>query len=285
MQAEALCYTPQRMTAPRILAIDDDPVIGALIAATLQDYDVTVVGSGEEGLERFMAAPFDLAICDLQLPGIDGMEVIRRIRQAHPGARVMVVSVHGEPANLLAGLRQNVVDFIVKPFSPGNLLCTVKNLLEEQAAIEVISATPKWIELQIPASFQVAASLNQFFANLQVDLDEQTRTSVGTAFRELVNNAIEHGAKGNHNLKVRISCVRLDRAIVYRIEDPGPGFDPAALTHAAISYPDDPMKHIEVRHEKGLRAGGFGMLWTQSLADEVVYDEKHNKVMFVKYLG
>lgn len=273
------------MPAPRILAIDDDPVIGALIAAVLQDYDVTVVETGEEGLERFLASPFDLAICDLQLPGIGGMEVIRRIRQAHPAARVMVVSVHGEPENLLAGLRQNVVDFIVKPFSHDDLLCAVKNLLQEQAAIEVISATPKWIELQIPASFQVAASLNQFFTNLQVDLDEQTRTSVGTAFRELVNNAIEHGAKGNHALKVRISCVRLNRAIVYRIEDPGPGFDPAALTHAAISYPDDPMKHIEVRQEKGLRAGGFGMLWTQSLADEVVYDEKHNKVMFVKYLG
>jgi len=273
------------MNAPRILAIDDDPVIRAVIAATLQDYDVTAVESGEEAVDCFLATPFDLAICDLQLPGIHGMEVIRRIRKVHPTARVMVISVHGEPENLLAGLRQNIVDFIVKPFSPDDLLCAVKNLLHGQGAIDVISATPKWIELQIPASFQVAASLNQFFINLQVDLDEQTRTSVGTAFRELVNNAIEHGAKGDHRLKVRISCVRLERAIVYRIEDPGPGFDPAALTHAAISYPDDPIKHIEIRQEKGLRAGGFGMLWTQSLADEVVYDEKCNKVMFVKYLG
>ena len=129
-----------------------------------------------------------------------------------------------------------------------------------------------------------AASLTYFFAAFQAELDETTRTNVSQAFRELINNAIEHGARGDSSQKIRVSWARMQRAIIYRIDDPGPGFDVTALKHAAISYPGDPMKHMEIRQEQGLRAGGYGMLWTQSLADEVIYNEQRNKVMFIKYL-
>jgi anti-sigma regulatory factor (Ser/Thr protein kinase) len=166
---------------------------------------------------------------------------------------------------------------------PSGLQQAVANILGA-GAIKVLSATPHWIELLIPASFQVAASLVSFFANFQTELDEATRTNLGTVFRELINNAIEHGAHGDASKKIRVSYVRMQRAIIYRIDDPGPGFDPAALPHAAISYPDDPVKHIEIRQQQGLRPGGYGMVWTQSMADEVVYNERRNQVMFIKYL-
>jgi DNA-binding response OmpR family regulator len=276
------------MPPARILAIDDDPLIGMSLAAILSAYDLTVAESGEDGLARFEASrfdmPFDLVICDLMLPGIDGMEVIHRIRALRPEQRVMVLSADGRPERLIGGLREKVVDFVVKPVGSTDLQTAVANILEASLSIEVLSAAPHWIELLIPASFQVAASLTHFFANFQSELDDATRTSVSLAFRELINNAIEHGARGDASQKIRVSCARMRRAIIYRIDDPGPGFDVAALPHAAISYPDDPIKHMEVRHEQGLRAGGYGMLWTQSLADEVIYNEQRNKVMFIKYL-
>ena len=272
------------MPTPRILVIDDDPVIGATLSAILQDYDLTVVQSGEEGWARFQAEAFDLVICDLKLPGMDGMEVIHRIRERRPEQRVMVLSADGRPERLVSGLREKVVDFVVKPVDPAALQTAVDNILEAGASIEVLSAAPHWIELLIPASFQVAASLTQFFAGFQSELDEATRTNISTAFRELINNAIEHGARGDASQKVHVSYVRMQRAIIYRIDDPGPGFDPAALPHAAISYPDDPVKHIEIRQQQGLRPGGYGMAWTQTLADEVIYNERRNRVMFIKYL-
>ena len=73
--------------------------------------------------------------------------------------------------------------------------------------------------------------------------------------------------------------------ILYRIADPGEGFRLDELSHAAVGNPkDDPMGHIVSREAKGLRPGGFGILMSQSLADELLYNEARNEVVFVKYL-
>ena len=73
--------------------------------------------------------------------------------------------------------------------------------------------------------------------------------------------------------------------LLYRIADPGQGFRTASLTHSAINNPDDdPLRHAFVREEKGLRPGGLGLAITRSLVDELIYNESHNEVLFVKYL-
>jgi anti-sigma regulatory factor (Ser/Thr protein kinase) len=71
---------------------------------------------------------------------------------------------------------------------------------------------------------------------------------------------------------------------MYRIADPGQGFAFEDLDHAAISHAD-PTEHIRVREEKRLRAGGFGLLMARAQVDELVYNEKHNEVIFMKYLS
>ena len=108
--------------------------------------------------------------------------------------------------------------------------------------------------------------------------------SVGYAFRELVMNAVEWGGRLDRTRKVRIACVRTDRMLMYRIADPGPGFKFDNLDHAAVAHPDDPIKHVLVRETKGLRAGGFGLLTVLAKVDGLVYNEKQNEVIFVKYL-
>ena len=72
---------------------------------------------------------------------------------------------------------------------------------------------------------------------------------------------------------------------MYRIADPGPGFKFKDLDHAAISHPDDPIGHMKVRDQKGLRVGGFGLLTVLAKVDDLVYNEKKNEVIFVKYLA
>jgi hypothetical protein len=57
-----------------------------------------------------------------------------------------------------------------------------------------------------------------------------------------------------------------------------------ALAHAAVTTPEDPFRHLELRNQMGLRPGGFGMLMTKSLADEVIYSAKGNEVILLKYL-
>jgi anti-sigma regulatory factor (Ser/Thr protein kinase) len=74
--------------------------------------------------------------------------------------------------------------------------------------------------------------------------------------------------------------------LMYRIADPGPGFKIDELEHAAIGQPaDDPIKHMQVREEKGIRPGGFGLMMVRASVDELIYNEKRNEVVFVKYLN
>jgi len=269
----------------RILVIDDDPVQRELVSVFLEDHRILEAATGEEGLQSFAASSFDLVICDLKLPGISGFDVIRRVRELQPAQRILVISAYGTPGNLVATLRQSVVDFVVKPYTRDELQQAVKNLLGSQHCIQVLSANERWIELRVPARFQVAASLSNFFGNLQADVDEPTRARVGIAFHELLNNAIEHGCKGDPEGMIQVCYVRMKHAIVYRIQDPGGGFDFGCLAHAAIANPpEEPIKHLELREQKGMRPGGFGLLWIQNIADELIFNDRRNDVLFVKYL-
>jgi anti-sigma regulatory factor (Ser/Thr protein kinase) len=151
--------------------------------------------------------------------------------------------------------------------------------------IEVTSAQPDWVELLVPCTREAVEQIQQVVARLGADLPPDVTESVGYAFRELLLNAIEWGGQLDPKRKVRIACVRTNRVLMYRIADPGPGFKFDGLDHAAISHPDNPIEHMRIREEKGLRAGGFGLLMVRAKVDELVYNEKQNEVVFMKYLG
>jgi anti-sigma regulatory factor (Ser/Thr protein kinase) len=84
---------------------------------------------------------------------------------------------------------------------------------------------------------------------------------------------------------VNLSYIRTGRSIIYYIRDPGEGFSFAKLSHAAISNtPEEPLGHAEISDRLGIRPGGFGILLTKNFADELLYSQKGNEVMLIKYL-
>ena len=142
------------------------------------------------------------------------------------------------PATMLQAIRGQADRFVVKPFAPGAIVEIVQEVLASAGAatlpIEVISARPEWVELVAPCALPVADRLQSFMMRLDADLPEAVRESVGRAFRELLCNAIEWGGKLDPNRRVRISCIRARRMVLYRIADPGEGFDieaPGARGH------------------------------------------------------
>jgi anti-sigma regulatory factor (Ser/Thr protein kinase) len=173
-----------------------------------------------------------------------------------------------------------------KPVDPELLIETVRLAIAEPETrpIEVISARPEWVELVLPCTREAANRLQSVMAHLDTDLPEELRDSIAYAFRELLLNAVEWGGKLDPKHTVRISYLRAKRMVMYRIADPGPGFNIDNLPHAAISQPDSPTAHIDVRDAQGLRAGGFGLLTVKASVDELLYNEKRNEVVFVKYL-
>ncbi len=118
-----------------------------------------------------------------------------------------------------------------------------------------------------------------------MEVPDDVRESIGLVFHEMLMNAIEWGGKFDSNRKVRIAYLRARRMLLYRIADPGSGFRFDDLSHAAVSYPTEEFtQSASVRQQKGLRPGGFGVLMARRLTDELLYNEAHNEVVFVKYL-
>jgi len=116
-------------------------------------------------------------------------------------------------------------------------------------------------------------------------LPEPEKSDVSAAFREMLLNAIEHGAKFDPSKYVEISYLRARRMVMCRVKDPGEGFSLAELRHAAISNPaDDPIRHQACRDPLGLRPGGFGLLLSRSLVDELIFSEKGNEVLLANYI-
>ena len=275
----------------RILVVDDDRALRHALSTLLEDAGHTVVqaSDGPEALATLAGGQTDLMLLDLGLPGMGGMEVLARVRVLASPPRVVVVTADDTPETLLEAIRGQVDGYVTKPFAPGGIVEVISDALAKPPAaalpIEVVSARPDWVELLAPCSLDVANRIQGFMMTLEAGLPANVRESVGQAFHELLFNGVEWGGKLDPTRTVRISCIRTRRMLLYRIADPGEGFDIDRLSHAAISNPEDnPLQHALVREEKGLRPGGLGLAITRSLVDELVYNEKRNEVVFVKYL-
>jgi len=176
---------------------------------------------------------------------------------------------------------------VPKPIDPSRLTDIVNRALStgrDVAPIDVLSARPDWVELLVPCTREAADRIQSFVQQLETDLPDDVRDSVGLAFRELLLNGIEWGGHLDPAQKVRVACLRTRRMLLYRIADPGSGFQFAELTHAAVHHEPGVIAHDVVREEKGLRPGGFGLVLIRAIADELIYNECQNEVVFVKYL-
>jgi len=274
----------------RLLVVDDDEHLRTVLAALLEaaGHSVATADDGAAALERLGREKFDLMVLDVWMPRMTGLEVLARIKALPAPPKVIMLTADDTPDTLLGALREQAYTYLSKPFDPDTLLGRVDEALgarPEALPIEVLSARPSWVELLVPCQLEVADRIQGFLKRLEADLPEDVRESVGLAFRELLLNAIEWGGKLDPNRKVRIAYLRTPRLLLYRIADPGAGFRFEGLDHSALSNPaEKPLQHIETRQQKGLRAGGFGILMSKAMVDELLYNEAQNEVVFVKYL-
>ena len=113
----------------KILVVEDEDNIRAFVVLNLKrvGYEVVDVGSGEAAMEAFEAAggDFDIAILDIMLPGIDGFEVCRRIREQSSSIGIIMLSAKSQEMDKVQGLMLGADDYITKPFSPSELLARV----------------------------------------------------------------------------------------------------------------------------------------------------------------
>ena len=277
---------PQRH---RLLIVDDDPAIHELVGAMLAgtEWEADSVLSGEEALARLETQSYGLLLADIIMPGMDGLALLGQLRIRYPEIPVVMATVKNTSEHILGSLKREAASYVSKPFSREKLLTTLRDALNAPVGgddIKILSDKPDWISLEVCCRLATADRLTQFVRELPSDLEPDEREHIATAFRELLINAVEHGGHLDPRKTVSLSYIRTARSIVYYIRDPGEGFSMDHLAHAAVANPGDPLRHIELRSQMGIRPGGFGMLMTKNFADELIYSRKGNEVIFIKYL-
>jgi DNA-binding response OmpR family regulator len=114
----------------RILIVEDEMPVARQIAAALteDDHDPTVVHSGEAALDEMSKRPFDLIVLDVRLPGIDGFELLRRLRNQHLASRVLLLTARSAVDDRVSGLQLGADDYLPKPFAMRELVARVRAL-------------------------------------------------------------------------------------------------------------------------------------------------------------
>lgn len=112
--------------------VDDEPAIGDVVCRYLRraGYETAVAATGREALRQAHGVAPDLVVLDLMLPDIDGLEVMRRLRKEHhKRSAIILLTARGEESDRIIGLRLGADDYVVKPFSPGELVARVDAVL------------------------------------------------------------------------------------------------------------------------------------------------------------
>jgi DNA-binding response OmpR family regulator len=128
----------------KVLVIEDDPEIVDLLEIHLKDLSCELIKSytGEEGLNYVKGTPFDLVILDVMLPGIDGMEVCRRIRSEQINVPVLMLTAKSEEIDKVLGLEIGADDYLTKPFSIREFIARVKAIFRRTQMMQESLLSP-----------------------------------------------------------------------------------------------------------------------------------------------
>ena len=128
----------------RVLVVEDDIDIASLVQLHLSENgcDVTLAHDGPEGLRRALSEPFDLVVLDLMLPGIDGIEICRRLRARPDYTPILMLTAKSAEPDRVVGLEMGADDYLTKPFSVRELVARIKAIFRRVAALGVNESSP-----------------------------------------------------------------------------------------------------------------------------------------------
>jgi anti-sigma regulatory factor (Ser/Thr protein kinase)/ActR/RegA family two-component response regulator len=275
----------------RLLVIGNDAVLAAALRAShhLEGHEVESCGGPFEATARLRTRAFDVIITDPSASASDDLTLIQELRNARPGVRAIVLAPKLSGADVIAALRHHVYACFTRPVDYEEVADMARAAIEDpdwRSAIEVVSGVPYWITLRVACRLITADRLTRFMTEYRTDLPSAERDLLMTAFREMLLNAMEHGAGFDPEKVIEVTAAQTDRAIVFHFRDPGPGFDRNDLKHAAATaQPTDVISTVVGRADNGIRPGGFGMLIVRHIVDELVYNERGNEVLMIKHLN
>ncbi|MEO5904481.1 MAG: response regulator, partial [Gemmatimonadaceae bacterium] len=119
----------------RVLAVEDSATQAAALASLLEreGYDIILAGSGEEALATIQSQPIDIVLSDVVMPGMDGYELCRRIKEGTPTVPVILLTSLNDPLAIVRGLESGADHYVTKPYDPEQLIARVRQVLHRVA--------------------------------------------------------------------------------------------------------------------------------------------------------
>ena len=140
-EADSAVLGASQMTGAHVLAVDDDPSVRQMIVDYLGDNDirVTALSSGQQIAEVMARDTIDLLVLDLRLPGEDGMQIARKLREESAGLPIIMLTGRKDEADRVMGLELGADDYLTKPFSPRELLARIRALLRRTRSQQTVA--------------------------------------------------------------------------------------------------------------------------------------------------
>jgi anti-sigma regulatory factor (Ser/Thr protein kinase)/CheY-like chemotaxis protein len=274
----------------RAILVDVEPVLLEALkrSSQLAGVEFEPARGEADALRRLRRRTCDVVISSARTHIAEDLPFADEARKVRPGVKVILLAPEAAPADLIAALRRHVYACFRVPFEIAELAEMLRRAIDDDErwrdGIEVISAQPDWVSLRLACRMVTAERAVHFLSELRADSPDIDRDGLFAAFREILLNAMEHGTGFDPDQVVEVAAVRTARSIVFYVRDPGPGYEPRKLAHAALTNPaDDPIAHMRKRDEMGLRPGGFGLLMARNIVDEMILSERGNEVLLIRY--
>lgn len=277
------------VTDRRVLFVHDNPALDEIETEVQNRVPCAVdrVQSNAEAVNSLCRGPYDLVFT-----GMGGSldEKLSIVEAATRSCQTRVIVLNASPcaADAVTAVRSGAYAYFSAPWAMLSLRETAVRAIEAVPPLPPIgflSALANWLVIQIHCESITIDRVVQLLRELNADLPEALADDLTTACREMVLNAAEHGCQWDVSQFIEVIFARTPRMVMYQIRDSGPGFQPKNLVHAAAGNPpDNPLQHVEYRVTHNMRPGGFGMLLAGKIVDEMLYNEKGNEVILIKYL-
>jgi two-component system, NtrC family, nitrogen regulation response regulator NtrX len=198
---------------PQILVVDDEPNIRKLLAGVLEDegYAATVARDAEEALKCIAAGTIDLMLLDVMLPGIDGLELLRRLQSEHKRPATIMMSGHGTIQTALEATRLGALDFIEKPIQAERLLLSIRNCLN----LTRLRSENESLRRELGITGEIIGP-SQALSRLRAEIERAAPTDArilitganGTG-KELVARALHGGSLRSEQPFIKVNCAAI----------------------------------------------------------------------------
>jgi DNA-binding response OmpR family regulator len=271
--------------AERVLVVEDDPDVRAVLCRILEmeGYRVESLADGGDAVARVKADRPDAIVLDVMLPGMNGMDVCQELK-FHRETNlipILMLTALSDRESRRKGLWVGANAYLTKPFDAADMLRALRRALDHRRELFDHQVHTR-VELCMESDGRLREQLNDLLSELFLftPLSEEEIHRIRYAVMEMTDNAIEWGNQRRKELTVNVAYEVTDRFVKFVITDEGAGFDPCRLPHAADEA--DPVAHLCIRERLGLRDGGFGIMISKGMVDEVHYNETGNQVTLIK---